>query len=216
MSLNPFKGDPAAALARVHKKLASVESNLIDLRAKRAETLLSAEDASAVVAIDRAIDIELANANIYRDRIKALQEECRRLEFQSREAQRTKSIEKIKEKLDKRAEVAADLQFAIARIGGLYATLMSNEDEVESFWPFPRPGHGFAAIDHRSVRREISWQLHGLIHQFGLPEASSAGLGVVGVSSVGIDGAVKNQNEAILFRLSMVPLAADLLDEDVA
>jgi hypothetical protein len=70
----PFRSDPSAALSKTERKLADVEANIVSLRAKRAETLLSAEDAGAVVAIDKAIEAEQANAAIYRDRIKGLQE----------------------------------------------------------------------------------------------------------------------------------------------
>jgi hypothetical protein len=57
-------GDPAAALDKAHAKLAALHDNIADLRAKRAETLLAAEDASAVTTIDRAIEAEEANARI--------------------------------------------------------------------------------------------------------------------------------------------------------
>jgi hypothetical protein len=205
--------NPQAALDKTRAKLASVESNIIELRAKRAETLLSAEDAGAVVAIDKAIEAELANAKIYQDRIKALQEECRRLEFQSREGQRAKQIEKIKERLAKREELAADLQFAIQRIGHLYTELMSSNDETESLWKFPGLGAGWARIDHRGVNREVSWLLFGLTRIQRVPEPSSAFAGVIGVQAIGIDGVVRQQNEAIISRLSTAPIHSDLLDE---
>ena len=49
-----------------------------------------------MVAIDQAIEAEQRNAAIYKDRITALQEECRKVEYQSREAKRRRAIEKIK------------------------------------------------------------------------------------------------------------------------
>ena len=44
-----FKQDPAAALDKTRRKLSNVEDNIASLRAKRAEVLLSSEDAGAVV-----------------------------------------------------------------------------------------------------------------------------------------------------------------------
>jgi len=44
-----FKQDPAAALDKTRQKLSNVEDNIASLRAKRAEVLLSSEDAGAVV-----------------------------------------------------------------------------------------------------------------------------------------------------------------------
>ena len=72
------------------------------------EVLLSAEDAGAVVAIDQAIEAEQRNAEIYKDRIKALQEECRKAEYQAREDQRKKAIAKISPRLKKREETASN------------------------------------------------------------------------------------------------------------
>jgi hypothetical protein len=207
-----FKSNPAAALDKTRRKLADVEANIGSLKVKRAETLLSAEDAEAVVAIDKAIEAEHANAAIYKDRIKALQEELRRLEFQSREGQRAKQIEKIKERLQRRETIAADLQLAIARVGHCYSELMSN-DEVESLWKFPGMGAGFARIDHRGVNREVSWLLFGLTRVQRVPEPSSAFAGVVGVTAQGIDGVVRQQNTAIVSRLETAPIHTDLLDE---
>ena len=44
--------DPKTALEKTRRKLADVEANIAGLMTKRAETLLSAEDAGAVVSID--------------------------------------------------------------------------------------------------------------------------------------------------------------------
>jgi hypothetical protein len=205
-----FKSDPTAALDKARKKLSGVDENLASLRAKRAEVLLTAEDAGAVVAIDQAIEAEQSNAEIYKDRIKALQEECRKLEYQGREDRRQKAIAKISARLKKREETASKLQVALTTIGPLYSELMAH-DEIESDWPFG--GHGFAQIDSKTVGREVAWLLYGLTKEHHLPEPSSVGLGVVGIRAKGIDGAVREQNEAIISRLEMVPIADDLLEE---
>jgi hypothetical protein len=93
--MSMFKSDPTAALDKARRKLSSVDENLASLRAKRAEVLLSAEDAGAVVAIDQAIEAEQRNAEIYKDKIRALQEECRKVEYQGREDRRKKAIAKM-------------------------------------------------------------------------------------------------------------------------
>jgi hypothetical protein len=208
-----FKSNPAAALEKARDKLANVETNIGSLGARRAEALLTAEDASAVVAIDQAIDAERRNAEIYRDRIKALQEECRKLEYQAREERRKKAIAKISARLKKREETASKLQVALTAVGPLYSELMALDGDLELEWPFGRPGHGFSTIDRRSVDKEVSWLVYGLVHEHRLPEPSSAGLGVVGIRAKGIDGAVAEQNEAIIGRLEMAPIADDLLEE---
>ena len=210
-----FKSDPSAALDKTRAKLASVDDNIASLRAKRAETLLEAEDAGAVTTIDRAIEAEEANARIYADRITALQEECRKAEYASCEAKRKQAIEKIKAKLKRREQIAADLQATIERVGTLYSELVSR-DEPEVLWPFPRPGGGFAVLDLVSVRREVAWLLHGLVNQFRLPEPSSAGLGVTGISAQTIPGVVSQQNESIISRLEIAPIGLDLLEQEIA
>ena len=177
--------------------------------------MLSAEDAGAVVAIDQSIEIEERNADIYRDRIKALQEECRKVEYQSREDRRQKAIAKIRKRLEQREELASKLQAALITVGPLYSELVALDGDLELEWPFGRPGHGFSTIDRRSVDKEVSWLVYGLVHEYRLPEPSSAGLGVVGIRARGVDGAVREQNEAIISRLEMAPIADDLLEEAI-
>jgi DNA anti-recombination protein RmuC len=173
--------DPQAALDKARRKLSSVDENLASLRAKRAEVLLSAEDAGAVVTIDYAIAAERANAEIYGDRIKALLEECRKQEYQSREDRRTKAIARIAARLKKREELAEKLQAMLPTFGRLYSELTAQDGDLELEWPFGRPGHGFSQIDRKTVDREISWLLFGLTREHRLPEPSSIGLGVTGV-----------------------------------
>jgi hypothetical protein len=211
--MSMFKSDPTVALEKALKKLSNVDENLASLRAKRAEVLLSAEDAGAVAAIDQAIEAERRNAEIYKDRIKALQEECRKAEYQGREDRRTKAIAKIFARLKKREELASKLQAMLPTFGRLYSELVTLDGDLELEWPFGRPGHGFSHVDRRSVDKEIAWLLYGLVHEHHLPEPSSAGLGVVGIRAKGIDGAVREQNEAIISRLEMVPIGDDLLEE---
>jgi hypothetical protein len=209
-----FKGDPAAALAKTQDRIASIERNIAELRATRQAKLVVAEDAAEVLQTDKAIEAEEVNLQIYRDKVRALKEEVRRGTYAQREKDRRTSIEKIKGALKTREKVAAELQATIERVGELYTRLIA-PDEVEINWPFPRPGNKFAELDFRGVRREISWSLHGLVHQFRLPEPSSAGLGVVGITAQGIDGVVRQQNEAIVSRLETVGIADDLLDEAI-
>jgi hypothetical protein len=110
MSLSLFKGDPAATLGKARQKLADIESNITALQATRAAKLVVTESPEEVLAIDRSIGAERANAEIYRDRIKALQEECRKATYADREQQRKKAIEKIAAKLKRRETLAAQLQ----------------------------------------------------------------------------------------------------------
>lgn len=171
-----------------------MESNITALQATRSAKLVDAEGPEEVLAIDRAITAERANAEIYKDKITALQEECRKITYAEREEERWKSIAKIKERLKKRESLAVQLQLALETVGKLYVEL-TGRDEVELEWPVPKPGFGFAALDRRGVDRELGWALYGLVQQHRLPEASSSGLGVLGVVAQGIDGAVRANNE---------------------
>jgi hypothetical protein len=213
MNINPFKGDPVAALDKARQKLVDVESNIAELQATRTAKLVISDGPEEDLKIDAAIAAERANAEIYKDRICALQEECRKAEYANREQQRSKAIAAIKQKLKRRQQIASDLQAAIERVGELYTQLMTR-DEAEQHWPFPLRGGGFA-LDLHGVRREIAWLLHGLINQFRLPEPSSAGLGVTGITAQGIDGVVRQQSEAIISRLELAPIAEDLMDEAI-
>ena len=116
--------------------------------------------------------------------------------------------------MQRREAIAGQLADAIERIGQLYSDLMSN-DEVTLLSPFSKPGYGWATIDKHGIDREVSWNLHGQCKQHHLLEPGSVGLGVTGTRSIGVDGAVREQNEAILHRLETVPIAEDLLDEAI-
>jgi len=180
-----FSGDPNTALSKARQKLADVENNIAALQAQRTAKLVIAETPEEVLAIDRSIAAERANAEIYRDRIRALQEECRKGVFAEREQQRSKSITKIKERLKRREVLAAKLQSLIEQVGVTYSELVA-PDEIESEWCFSRPDSGFALIDRRGVDREVGWSLHGLVAENGVPEPSSRGLGVVGTRAAGL------------------------------
>jgi hypothetical protein len=210
-----LSGDPAAVLDKTRAKLSGVEDNIASLRTKRAEVLLAAEDAGAVVTIDKAIEAETANAAIYRDRIKALQEECRRQLFQQREGERAMAIEKIALKLKRREAIAAQLEDALGTIGRLYSELLGN-DEVSVLWPFSKPGHGWATLDIHSVNKELSWASYGLCKQHRFPEPGSIGLGVIGVTAIGVAETVRAQNESIIARLETAPISVDLMEEPAA
>jgi hypothetical protein len=88
MNLAIFKGDPAAALDKARQKLADVESNIAALQATRSAKLVVAEDATDILAIDRSIAAERANLEIYKDKIRALAEECRKGVYAQREKDR--------------------------------------------------------------------------------------------------------------------------------
>jgi hypothetical protein len=206
-----FKSDPQQALDRARSKLSDIESNISALLATRSAKLVVSDGPEDVLKIDAAIAAERANAEIYRDKIKALQEECRKQTYANREQQRGKAIVTIKQKLKRREQIASDLQNAIERVGELY-TQLTTRDEAEQHWPFPLRGGGFA-LDLHSVRREIAWALHGLVSEHRLPEPSSAGLGVTGITAQGIDGVVRQQGESIINRLSVVPIGEDLMEE---
>lgn len=208
-----FSANPQAALDKTLNKIAAIEQNISELRVARQAKLVVAEDAAEVMQTDRAIQAEEVNLQIYRDKVRALKEEVRKGEYAQREKDRRAAIEKIKAKLKRREETAADLQAAIERVGELFSDLVGR-DEAEQHWPFPRPGHGFAVLDLRGVNKEISWALHGLVHGRHLPEPSSAGLGVTGISALGVAEHVRRQNENILSRLETAPIGDDLLEEN--
>jgi hypothetical protein len=210
-----FKMSPQDALDKTNRRIADIDANLADMAVKRA-TLLASPDhdsISAIQSLDKAVGAETAARSILADKAKALAEEVRKGEYASREAKRKAAIGKIGAALKKREQTAVDLQAAIERIGELYVQL-TERDEAEQHWPFPRRGAGFA-LDLHGINKEISWALHGLVHGSRLPEPSSAGLGVTGVSALGVAQHVRLQNENIISRLEVAPIAADLLDEAI-
>lgn len=81
------------------------------------ERLLTTDEPSEIVTLDKAIEAETANLQILGDRVRALKEEVRKATFSDREQQRKKAIEKIAAKLKKRETLAAELQATIERVG---------------------------------------------------------------------------------------------------
>jgi len=212
-----FKSNPQAALDKTRRKLADVEANITSLKVKRAQLLATADadNIGEIQTVNKAIEAEETARTIYGDKVKALQEECRKITYQEREEQRKKAIEKIAAKLKKREEIAAELELLLVRTGHLFVQLTTPE-ELEREWPFPRPAHGWALIDRRGVERELAWASYGLCREHRFPEPSSVGLGVIGVTAQGVAELVRQQNANIVRRLEIAPIADDLLDEAVA
>jgi hypothetical protein len=189
-----FKQDPALALSKTEEKIGAIRANIEALQAKRAEKLLEAEDPAEVVKVNKAIEAEEANLTILGDRVRALNEEIRRHAFEDREAKRMAAIKKLSASLAKRESLAVELEAAVTKAG------VCSPDHADEAWPFSAPGFAFADFDRRPVDKELSWQLHGLVKEHGLPEPSSGGLGIFGVKAEGLAAIVRGQNAGIIAR----------------
>jgi hypothetical protein len=121
-----FKSNPAAALHKTRRKLADVEANITSLKVKRGELLATADadNIAEIQTLNKAIEAEESARTIYVDKVKALQEEVRKVTYAEREGQRAKQIEKIKERLQRRETLASELSLAIARVGRLYSAML--------------------------------------------------------------------------------------------
>jgi hypothetical protein len=212
-----FKSDPSTALAKTKQRIVNVDSNIEALKARRQELLATPDDDNVadIAAINKSIEAEQANRAIYEAKVIALAEEVRRGEYHSREKQRKKAIEEIAAKLERRTELASEIELAVARLGHLFSQLVT-PDEIERFWPFPRPGGGFAVLDRRGIDKELGWAMYGLCREHRFPEPNSIGLGVTGISALGVTELIRQHNESIIAKLEMAPIAEDLLEEPAA
>jgi hypothetical protein len=196
---------PSGTLTKTESKLADVLSNIAELEAKKAILLASDDtDIAAVQAIDKHITAEGNAAEIYRQKIAALEERLRSEKFQAKEAERKKAIAAIGKKLIARLRIAEDYEASLKRTAELYQQLMASEP-IDGLWPFG--GMPNTIVNTPELRRELSWGLWGL-----LPEPHNRGLGVTGIVPIGLAGAVRQQNEAILAKLSYANIGHDMGD----
>ena len=209
----PFKADASAALEKTRRKLADVEANIAALQTSRTEKLATTEDIAEVQSIDRAILAERTAAEIYRDKIRILQEEVRKEHYADRERQRRQSIAVIKKDLDARDAAAEEVDSLIEQLGQAYFKLLGSPS-VEQHWQLSRGPHpGWGRIDTDVIRRETAWALFGAGRATGgqtvLPGPSNAGLGVTGIEPLSVAGAVKRQSKVVLDALEIMPLDYD-------
>ena len=214
----PFKVDAATALEKAHRKLIDVETNIAALQVSRTEKLAMTEDITEVQSIDRTISAERTAAEIYRDRIRILEEEVRKERYVDRERQRKVSLAGIEKKLAVRETIAEKIDATIDQLGSLYFELLGSPS-LEPDWPFGRGPHpGWGRVDADTVRRETSWRLFGagrpVRGESVLPGPSSVGLGITGIEPLSVAGAVRLQAKAVLGALEIMPLDHD--DQEAA
>jgi hypothetical protein len=193
-----FKSDPATALEKTKRRIADVDATIEALKVRRQELFALPDDDNVadIQRINKSIEAEEANKAIYQAKVIALAEEVRRGEYHSREKQRKDAIEKIASKLERRVELASEIELAVNRLGHLFSQLVT-PDEIERFWPFPHPV-GFAALDRRGIDKELGWAMYGLCREHRFPEPNSIGLGVTGISALGVTELIRQHNESIM------------------
>ena len=99
----------------------------------------------------------------------------------------------------------------IKQLGDAYFDLLGSEPIVGSDWPFGSLPARYGTIDVDTIRKEISWALYSAGRPVGgrttLPGPSNAGLGVTGISPVGIAATVAAQTERLVAHLREMPIA---------
>jgi hypothetical protein len=207
-TMSIFKADPAAALTKTLDKMGAIEANIVRLREMRAERLLTTDEPSEVVNLDKAIEAENANLAILQDRVRALKEEVRKGEYAAREDQRKQAIAQLSRRLSKREAIAAELDAAIAKVGELYFQLVTPDFAAE-LWPTPPVTASPTSIAGPSIRRQAGLSTAGPVHMRAksrCPLPSSARLGVTGVVAQSIAGVVRRQNQSIVSRAEMAAI----------
>jgi ParB-like chromosome segregation protein Spo0J len=115
-----LKQDTAAALDRTRNKLASVEANISNHLAKRAEKLAQA-DISEIQQIDQAITAERSAAAVYADKIQALEAELRKEHRELVEQQKATALADYEKTQRAELDAAIAVVEAFAAVGNAFA-----------------------------------------------------------------------------------------------
>jgi hypothetical protein len=213
-----FKRDPLAALNKVLAARAADEAKLVELRQDRAAKLVESDDVAVIEAIDRKIAGLGSSIRIHADRIGALQAECQKLAAEQREQKRDAAIKVIEKKLAAREAVAAELEASIKKTGDLFFELLG-QGSITLDWPFGAPKPNFGVVDVDGIRREVGWALFsaGRPRQGKtiFPGPNNIGLGVTGVSPLGLAAHVAAKSSALLMLLREMPLDDEPAEDEV-
>lgn len=126
-----FKNDPAAALDAERSALLQIESHVIRLQNDRAVLIESEGDIVApVLKLDSEIEKQRQAAVIRRDRIAALERQCREHERQRLQREKAAGIAEVGKRLAKRLEAAHKLDAAHKKFAEAFAELLKADDEA--------------------------------------------------------------------------------------
>lgn len=204
-------------LKKVRAELAAAQTKIAGLQVKRRAALLDADDVAAIDALDRQIEALRRTVGILNDRAAALAGECAELERERRERQRAAAIAVIEKKLAVRNAIAAELEAKVKEMGDLYFALL-NAENIAANWPFAPPSPNFGLVDVAGIRRELGWLLYSIGRPIGgrslFPEATSAGLGVAGISPAGLGASVDGKSKHTIAILRTAPIGPAAIDSD--
>ena len=126
------------ALNKTRTDRAAAERRIAALEAKRAKQLVSSDDVAAIAQTDTAIAAEKHAIAILDQRLVALTRGERKQERQDRENDRAAAIKVITPLLDKRTELATELQEVLKRVVVLHDQI-NDTKQLKNSWPFSTP-----------------------------------------------------------------------------
>jgi hypothetical protein len=213
--------DPRAALQKARADLVTAEAKLSELAMARGKALVETDELEAVAAIDASINEQHKAISILTDRSAALARQVAQQKYAQRERDRDAAIDALQKDFARRHKLAQEVEEAVARFGSLWDELLNSREIALKNWPdqlFDRPSAG--TFRSAALARELQWLLYSAGKPAGLrpcsiPAPSNAGLGIQGISPLGLSGAVAAEQEALIELLRSKPLPTEI-DEEIA
>jgi hypothetical protein len=208
-----LRRSPEASLAKVHAALASTEGKLVELGRQRDEALTADDEVTDVATLDRSIAEHEGLAKIHRDRISALEAEVVKGGRAKLRRAYDAAIAAVQKELSKRAELAAEVDAAIQRLGDAYSELLRSRAAAVGAWPNDLSGLPLDALPEGDIHQEAGWALYAAGRPTWdkgcqLPSPNNAGLGVAGIEPKGVAGRVAEQHRILIAQLKRARDAA--------
>jgi hypothetical protein len=199
---NPFRKTTADALRFAEQDVQSTESTISDLQHERQAVLLDS-DLAQIQAIDQKISDQFRVLAVHKDRVTALKAQARREQYDQLERERDAQVAALEQKFAASQAKAQELEATVKRMGDLYFELLELREQAFLAWPAMLPRPSYELLHKSTLPREFSWALYAAgrptaMSPCHIPNPSNQGLGVQGISPLGISGAIEAEQAAIV------------------
>jgi hypothetical protein len=180
------KPDAADALTHARSTLASLEAQIGELTSRRRGRLLAGDDATAIAALDTALDKLQHAARTERDRIVLLEAEAEREAGERRARERAGLIDRIERRLAARDAAGAKMAAAIVEMEKAFREYVRLGREIAAAWPWPSHDLPTAMVTPGSIQIALSHELYRVGSRpqlYGGQDTVDAGLHLPGAKS---------------------------------
>jgi hypothetical protein len=206
--------DTSERLQKAKAALAQAEGRIAELKIEREDKLTAGDEVGAVKGIDREITEHEADAQIYRERIRALEEELRSQRHAERERERERQCDNQEALAAEWVDDVRETEKAIRHLGKCWFKQAASRRKVIEAWPkVKRPRPSWDTLSETRMAAEFSYELYAAGKPSAIggtrlpnpaPVPAVAGLGAKGMAAL-----AEQQASALLASLRAAPLLDD-------